>query len=299
MADPTLDPDLEQVLEDIAADPRATLFLTDPRKLFTGFLDGSLEVPASRTGLRPAERHLLEVYRHELGFLLREVHLIELEERHTSIVIAHRTPSSRALQRTLAKLTTHAGEHEDFEAPLEYLSRWPEIRPTSPLRTLAMSMRLEVSHSSSIRLASEYVEREQARAAGSLASSALKACPGPQLQGYALMSLGASRNLLGDKEGSLESYEAAFKKLLQSSNDEALIACSNIIWLAIETGNQARGLAACNWIDQHFFARDEPISRNARAFRNSKFRPKLDTDTFNRLNHGAGDSAREIIHALN
>ncbi len=56
MPDPTLDPDLEQVLEDIAADPRAKLFITEPRKILTGFLDGSLETPASRTGLRPAAR---------------------------------------------------------------------------------------------------------------------------------------------------------------------------------------------------------------------------------------------------
>lgn len=298
MSDPTLDPDLEQVLEDIAADPRAGLFVTDPRKVLTGLQDGSLETPASRTGLRPAERHLLEVYRHEMAFLLRQVYRVELDQRNTSIVIAQGRPVMSEIQKAIQALSKHAPSRAPFDGPLKYMREWPTCRTAAPLRTLSLSMTLEITHQSKIHLANEYVEREQPRTALHLALETVEARPGHQLLGYSLLSLGASQDLLERKDEAIEFYQSAFHELLRSSPEEALIAACNVLRLSIETGAPSQGLSSAKWIDQSFAPNSEDLLNNATAFRNSKHKDQKYTDAQKQLEKSVGSSAREIIHAL-
>ena len=66
-----LEPELEDLLQSIATDPRATLLKVDRPALTRGLFDRSPLVRDSCTQLTTAERHLLKVHRVRLGELLR------------------------------------------------------------------------------------------------------------------------------------------------------------------------------------------------------------------------------------
>ena len=66
-----LDPNLEEVLRDVARDPRAHLFHTTPRQLADGFHGHVPRISSRQAALTNAERHLLDVYREEVAGLLR------------------------------------------------------------------------------------------------------------------------------------------------------------------------------------------------------------------------------------
>lgn len=65
------DPNLIQVLEDIAADPRSRLFKMSARKWLAAVRGEGLHKSQRTVRLAPAERELLRVYRAEMGYLLR------------------------------------------------------------------------------------------------------------------------------------------------------------------------------------------------------------------------------------
>lgn len=69
---PLLEPALEELLREVAADPRSNLLRVDRPSLLKGPFDHDPMVRESCTGLRSAERELLRVYRQELGLALRE-----------------------------------------------------------------------------------------------------------------------------------------------------------------------------------------------------------------------------------
>lgn len=69
---PFLEPALEELLREVAADPRSSLLRVDRPSLLKGPFDHDPMVRESCTGLRNAERELLRVYRQELGHALRE-----------------------------------------------------------------------------------------------------------------------------------------------------------------------------------------------------------------------------------
>lgn len=72
MTIPLLEPALEELLREVASDPRSSLLRVDRPSLLKGPFDHDPMVRESFTGLRSAERELLRVYRQELGHALRE-----------------------------------------------------------------------------------------------------------------------------------------------------------------------------------------------------------------------------------
>jgi tetratricopeptide (TPR) repeat protein len=65
-----LDPEVEHLLREIAADPRSSLLRVSRSASLTGLLERSAPVSPNASGLTSAERHLLAVYRSELVYLL-------------------------------------------------------------------------------------------------------------------------------------------------------------------------------------------------------------------------------------
>lgn len=81
MADwnPDLDPDLREVLLDVASDPRTTLFRVTPRDVAVGALDDVPSASAGTAGWTAGERELLTAYREHVGELLRVAFAVRLE----------------------------------------------------------------------------------------------------------------------------------------------------------------------------------------------------------------------------
>ena len=72
-----MDPEVEGILREIAADPRSRLLRVDRPGLFSAILDHDPRISSFAAGLTAAERHLLDVHRAEVAWLLREACLMK------------------------------------------------------------------------------------------------------------------------------------------------------------------------------------------------------------------------------
>jgi len=101
---PALDPRIEEVLRDIAADPRAKLFTCDVERLVRGLGHAKVQASVSSAGLTSAERHLLTIGREEVARLLligfRE--RLEAEQDGSFLYTHERMEASEWQKRALA-----------------------------------------------------------------------------------------------------------------------------------------------------------------------------------------------------
>lgn len=81
-----VDPELEQLLREVAADPRATLLRIARPQAIRSVYESSIVARESATGLLAAERQLLRVHREELARLLRRA----------CVMLIFESPSGRA-----------------------------------------------------------------------------------------------------------------------------------------------------------------------------------------------------------
>jgi tetratricopeptide (TPR) repeat protein len=84
-----LDPEVEYLLREIAADPRSSLLRVSRPASLTPFLERSAPVSPNAAGLTSAERHLLLVYRLEIVQLLRFACLIRFYSDSTRSIYIH------------------------------------------------------------------------------------------------------------------------------------------------------------------------------------------------------------------
>jgi hypothetical protein len=112
---PTLDPRVEELLRDIAADPRARLFTCDVEKLARGLGQVRVDASLSTAGLTNAERQLLTIGREEVARLLLIAFRERLEEEQDgSFVYSH----ARMPQETWKSRATRALE-QPFDGEAE------------------------------------------------------------------------------------------------------------------------------------------------------------------------------------
>lgn len=91
---PALDPRIEEVLRDIAADPRARLFTCDIGRLVRGLGQAPVHASVNSAGLTSAERHLLSIGREEVARLLLIAFRKRLEvDQDGSFVYLHKRMS--------------------------------------------------------------------------------------------------------------------------------------------------------------------------------------------------------------
>lgn len=185
---PLIDGDLRQVLEDLSRDPKAHLFLAEPAKLLTGLRDGSLLARPSRTGLQPVERHLLQVHRHEVAWLLRDAFLRSFaQEVSTKNVFVPGHPLSAADYRAAVdRMLGHI--------PKDLLAR-PEVRvlrnsarprtedalPTN-LGLLAASLTLEDAENARTYVGYDMQRCNQPRSALRATAGALERSSDPEIR---------------------------------------------------------------------------------------------------------------------
>jgi hypothetical protein len=94
-ADPlVLDPEFEELLREVASDPESTLLRIPRPKVVRGFFERDEAVSANATMLTRAERHLVQVHRSELAWLLRQVCIYKLVEGPESrLYVSHHGPT--------------------------------------------------------------------------------------------------------------------------------------------------------------------------------------------------------------
>ena len=76
----TLDPEFEELLREVASDPDSSLLRVPRPKRVRSLFDRGAPVGNLEAGLSTAERHLLQVHRNELAWLLRQACLLKLVE---------------------------------------------------------------------------------------------------------------------------------------------------------------------------------------------------------------------------
>ncbi len=239
-----IDPDLEQVIADLSKDPRASLFLTEPRKLLCGLRDGSLQVAASRTGLLPAEEKLLEVHRHEMAWLLREAFLSEF--------FAH--PASARNRRVMTKSRQQLeGIARDRLAALpEALQNRPEVlvlerfirprgEPTMPsrMRLLWASLELEDAPNARAYLVFETCALGQFNSAVRLGREVAAEPHSPRIRASALGTVGMALTDLRRPAEALAAYKEAASIALAGDLDPSISVeyLLNVVYLDLQLGD--------------------------------------------------------------
>lgn len=124
-SEPTLlDPDFEALLRDVAADPRSSLLRVERPRMLPELFDTHASITSQKAGLTSAERHLVQVHRGEVAWLLRQACLIKLIEgpRHRRYVSPYSGPGKKVQLLSGTDMARNVREREECSDDLECLS---------------------------------------------------------------------------------------------------------------------------------------------------------------------------------
>lgn len=152
-----LEPELEELLQSIASDPRSSLLKVDRPAIARGPFDQDLMVRPSATGLTAAERHLLRVHRSELAQWLRYLLFEMLYCREPNALCTDLGKNQQVERRT---------EEESRSTVLELNNRLPDppvhrsllnvVKSTHPLEYATLSCRIEPCTAGYLQLTDAY-----------------------------------------------------------------------------------------------------------------------------------------------
>ncbi|MCY3001352.1 MAG: hypothetical protein NTV21_06070 [Planctomycetota bacterium] len=136
-----LNPEVEGLLREIAADPTSSLLRLPPSDLRRARRHGHLPDRAGTTGLNLAERELLRRWREEVAYLLLVACYRELSVNPQHQHRLHRFHHEGTLNSTSIRRRAHSASlqlearNREFEGPLQLLTRCvardPSLRPTA------------------------------------------------------------------------------------------------------------------------------------------------------------------------
>lgn len=234
--DELLSPDLEEVLRDLEQLGTSKLLRVTPAQAARSLAMGWNEVSVAQAGLATVERHLLDVHRAELAWVLREAYLIHLysaEDTGTLCVHEGELTTAEELRRDATHLT-ELGESEPGVSVLLHSIAGGSVGVTFPLEALLQaSLRIERAPSALSYLASEHYCRGRIKAASFSAGRLLNWRPDPlvrlaahQTRAAALDAQGRESEaaaefrlawLLAEREGSVEAQVCVLSSLLANS----------------------------------------------------------------------------------
>ena len=207
---PTLDPQLEEVLGDIARDPQARHFMVDPRRLVAGLRSIGGQVSIARAGLRPAERELLRVHREEVAWLLvEEARMLRRTDR-TSLTIDTRPlgaddSAASQLKRILENFPDGAVSSAERTALAVLLGSATDVRQMR-MSYLALAVAFRDQPSTRVEIALELMDRNSTRSAHAALTSVLAAKPEARVRSSATQALGTALHVLGRPDEARETY---------------------------------------------------------------------------------------------
>lgn len=211
---PPLSVELEELLTDIAKDPKAKLLRVDPRKLARGLGPGRHDASPMQAGLVAAERELLVRYRDALASaLMCEFRALLAEDpRHRSYSHID-DPSKNDQSQTLALLerndTGSAARGHEFGDARNLLRRCLFRAPDRPVDMLSIaSAALRLADRPAIHVCIGHAFLTESKYGSALRCSerAQASGLGAQVVGTALELRGIALEELGDGAGSLASF---------------------------------------------------------------------------------------------
>jgi hypothetical protein len=319
---PALDPRIEEVLRDIASDPRAKLFTCDVEKLVRGLGHARVQASVSSAGLTSAERHLLTIGREEVARLLLIAFRERLEaEQDGSFLYTHERMGAKEWQARAEAARRRGFDGQAERVDLARRAAAGESMTTAELLEacvhnagrnsvtradlLAASHRLADRPTTRIYLAIDLCQMNRWHGARSVLWKVASGRPGPLEHYYALEWGGICLNAFGSFEAAIQLLEEAHRT--GSSNQvpvtttrlsllSALVCAleSGSLEHAIRLSHKLAGLEPADSIEQAFFGQ-------LRKRRKSLTHPRLLTqakenrDVKRALDQFSG-TAREILN---
>jgi hypothetical protein len=200
-----INPELEELVTAIAADPRATRFNIDPRKLLGGFRDGSLLARPAETGLTSAERELLRTHKAEAAYLLRALQLKRSQDTPygRSLTQVGPVPSTQSLHRRVDHLQRHDADPTD--GLLDSLVRRTGTgRNPTGFEVIAASLAIDPTASGVVYLVNEYLAIDDYASGEATALQLISKGCGPLERACAWQKIGSARIRSGNAVGALE-----------------------------------------------------------------------------------------------
>lgn len=216
-----LDPEVEGILRELAADPRSTLLRTPRPTSIRPLFDEAAARSSVEAGRTAAERELLDVWRARVAFHLREASLLRLfEEPETETYIGREGPRGELIETAdPERLEADARDARDDDSldveslhGLELVVRCVQgagdDRP-SAAQLAAASLRLVPHDSARSYVAQELLMRDESRTALRVLQNILAGAPSPYMRSIAWENSGWALSNLDDHAGAAQAYEVA------------------------------------------------------------------------------------------
>ena len=215
-----IDPAIVEILEEIAADPRAKFLRVDRLIEFDATSDLFEAVSSRSVDLTTAERHLVAVYREEVAWLLREAWKKSLYadpvtsavyDKYVTVDEPVRTIDDETLRNRLELLRSSEVDR-DFTAEAIGLLEECVVHgnPVGSRKSLALaSQRLAPSDEARIHIAIEAVEVRQWSQAQRLLDLVLSGSPTDLIRSSALETIGFCNTEAGMPSAAMVAYRSA------------------------------------------------------------------------------------------
>ena len=217
---PIYEPEVEELLRELAADPTSTLLRVPRRGIVPTLFDKHTLVSPRAAGLSSAERHLLQVYREEVELLLRQAYLLycRLDEPFGPAYCWHVTVGQRQELPAMDEWTLqaeralgHPLKGDGAPEARELLSLCVRESPTripSPIQLAAAALRLVPSNQARIYVATDLVLSGRTRT-GMRGLRDVLACCSSSHESYCLQNMTRAYEDLGDIESAAQSASDA------------------------------------------------------------------------------------------
>ncbi len=249
-----LDPELELLLRELAADPRSSLLRVPRsgriRQLFPA------EPLASHTGFSKLERHLLQAYRSELALLLRQACQIRLFEKEACAARTSRrvspesfvdVPEESMWRRRAADRSTSpdAGLWEPDASSLLSRCASDGLEQTTSVELAAASLRLEPTDSARVYAGLGLANQGRMQDSERILRDVMSSRPTYRIASFASMDLGYARSLQGELPAACDAYREASDRW-----PEHMMASASWLVLAIQVGDRVQARIAASRVDE-------------------------------------------------
>jgi len=247
----TLEPEVEAILREVAADPDSGLLRVERRKAARELMQRTPGVGPATAGLSAAEREIVTVHRAEVATVLRQAAWTQLcrIDSSTQLVSKHlaggKNIESLSVREVQQRATVAAATHslatpdrDTFEFCAHNLTgpahKWP-----MPLSLCAASHRLLPTNQARLLGGLSLMLQAQPQGGVALMRSVCNNSPSHEHLVAAWINVGLAWSIVGGFHQSLEAYEHA-SRLDQSRT----IAFAYTVALALQCGSKARGIQA-------------------------------------------------------
>ncbi|MFT5048987.1 MAG: hypothetical protein ACI8QZ_000376 [Chlamydiales bacterium] len=251
-----IDPEISGLMREILSNPKAKLFNTPSPKQLPGVTGMMTPVGLHQAGLVPAERHLLQVYRQEVAWLLRQAALTRLYEDPKKGRLLRK---SITVDRTLELLDTReigqrlqtarnasdGANIPDEEWDVFQLATSPNGTPADVARLCQASLRLAPSDEVRIYLGVDMGMRAQTESAVSLLEDVVQSASSDLIASYAWQNIGMLKAEAGQPEEAFIAYISA-----TSTPEIRPVPAIASLHFAVRSESPSRILWAAALIDQ-------------------------------------------------